>query len=76
MLQDPPENPIDLRAWITEPTARKLAELTGESLDRWLEEANSPSFTPRVLTVDVSVTVEYELRGFTGQNVIGKHMGP
>lgn len=74
-LATPPENPLQLKGWITQPTAERLAVMSGSSLDEWLERAGSRDFQPRELPVTASLAMEFESRRFSGTNVLGKIPG-
>jgi hypothetical protein len=74
-LAETDEAPLDLKGWITEPTARTLAEMSGTTLDAWMEEVQTREFQPQELPVTAALEMEFETRRFTGTNVIGKITG-
>jgi hypothetical protein len=74
-LAETDEEPLDLKGWITEPTARALAEMSGTTLDAWMDEARTRDFQPRELPVRADLEMEFDTRHFTGTNVIGKITG-
>ncbi len=74
-LASPPENPLQLKGWITRTTAERLAEMSGSTLDEWLQEAASRDFQPRELPVTASLSMTFETRRFSGTNVLGKIVG-
>lgn len=74
-LAETDEEPLDLRGWITEPTARALAEMSGTTLDAWMDDASTREFQPQELPVRASLEMEFETRRFEGTNVIGKITG-
>jgi hypothetical protein len=74
-LAETDEAPLDLKGWITEPTARSLAEMSGTTLDAWKEEARTREFQPQELPVRAALEMEFETRRFEGTSVIGKITG-
>ncbi|MBO6573874.1 MAG: M28 family peptidase [Rhodothermales bacterium] len=74
-LATPPENPLALKSWITEESARALAEMSGSTLEAWFEAAGGRDFQPMELPVSAAVQVDYAVRRFSGQNVVGKITG-
>ena len=74
-LAEPPENPLELKGWITQPAARQLADLAGTTLDDLFAAANSRAFQPRPLPVRAALDVAYRVRRFEGTNVLGKLEG-
>jgi hypothetical protein len=74
-LATPPENPLEVKGWVTESVARRLAEATGSSLEQWFDEAERRDFQPRALNTDVAIDIDYEVRHFNGVNVLGKITG-
>lgn len=76
VLADPPiDNPLQFKGWIDEEAAQALAQLHGDSLEGWLRAANSSSFTPVPLQTRMNLMITYEVRKFTGTNVVGR-LGP
>ena len=69
------ERPLDLKGWLTEDAARRLAELSGTTLEDWFEAAATRDFEPQPLPVTARLSMEFETRGFTGTNVIGRLPG-
>lgn len=74
-LATPPENPMQLKGWITQPVAERLAEMSGTTLDAWFEAAASRDFRPVELPVNVALSATFETRRFEGTNVLGKLEG-
>ncbi len=74
-LATPPENPLALKGWITEQTAERLAEMSGSSLEAWMEMAASRDFRPQDLPVSAALAMQFETRRFAGTNVIGRLPG-
>ncbi len=64
-----------MTGWITEGTARRLAEMSGTTLEAWFEQAATRDFQPQALPVTASVSMTLETRTFEGTNVIGKLPG-
>ena len=74
-LATPPENPLQLKGWITQPVAEQLAEMSGSSLDAWMEMASTRDFQPQELPVTADLAMEFETRRFEGTNVLGQITG-
>ena len=74
-LATPPENPLELSGWITQTSAERLAEMAGTTLDAWLDAARQRDFTPQPLPVTASAAIVYDVRRFSGTNVLGKIPG-
>jgi Zn-dependent M28 family amino/carboxypeptidase len=69
---EPPEGALALRGWITRPSAERLAQMSGASLDQWFAEAASRDFQARALPVRASLAMTFtQRRGVEGTNVIG-----
>lgn len=74
-LATPPENPLEVKGWITEESARQLAEMAGTTLEAWFEAASKRDFQPQTLPITASIEVDYDVRRFSGTNVVGKLPG-
>lgn len=74
-LATPPENPLEMKGWITRGRAEELAQMAGSTLDDWFFQANSRDFQPVELPVTASIDVDYAVRTFEGTNVAGKIVG-
>ncbi len=74
-LATPPENPLQLKGWITQPVAERLAEMSGSSLDDWMEMAKTRDFEPQELPVTADLAMSFETRRFQGTNVLGQITG-
>jgi Zn-dependent M28 family amino/carboxypeptidase len=75
-VEAPPEGALALRGWITEPTAERLAAMSGTTLAAWFEEAASRDFQPRALPVRASLAATFtQRRGIAGTNVLGRLPG-
>ncbi len=72
---DPPESPLQLKGWITQPVAEQLAQMSGTTLEAWQAEAATRAFQPRELPVRASLAMTFESRRFEGTNVLGKIVG-
>ncbi|GAB5535484.1 MAG: M28 family metallopeptidase [Rubricoccaceae bacterium] len=73
---NPPEGALDVRGWISETAARQLAEMSGSTLEDWLELASSRDFAPVELPVTASVEMTVEQSAdLVGQNVVAKLPG-
>ena len=74
-LATPPENPLQLKGWITQPVAEQLAAMSGTTLEAWMEQAATRDFQPQELPVTADLAMAFERRRFEGTNVIGKLVG-
>lgn len=74
-LATPPENPLTLRGWITQPTAEALAQLAGTSLDAWKVAAMSRDFSPIETGVTLNASGTFTATEIVGTNVIGRISG-
>ena len=74
-LDEAPEGALAIKGWITQPTAERLAELSGTTLDAWFQEAATRDFQPQTLPVTASLEMAFTSRRFSGTNVIGKLPG-
>ncbi len=74
-LATPPENPLQLKGWITRPVAERIAEMAGTTLDAWFAQAATRDFRPRPTGVRVQVEAGFQPRRFTGTNVIARLEG-
>ena len=62
---------LQIAAWVTEDSARRLAELAGSDLDQLVESARSPDFEPVALGVTTSVQLANSLERVEAANVGG-----
>jgi hypothetical protein len=69
------ENPLQLKGWITQPVAERLAEMSGSSLDEWISMSASRDFQAFELPVEANLSASFETRYFSGTNVVGKITG-
>lgn len=67
-----PEGALDVRGWITQGTAERLAQMSGATLDEWFARAARRDFQPQPLPVRASLAMTFtHRRGVTGTNVVG-----
>jgi Zn-dependent M28 family amino/carboxypeptidase len=66
---------LKLKAWATEDTARKIAQLGGKDLDQLRQSAASRSFTPGPLNVRVDMTLRSQSQRLTSPNVVAIYRG-
>lgn len=66
---------LQVTAWVTEEAARKLLQHAGQDLEKLLEAARSPDFTPVPLGLTTSLTLTNELEWVDGANVGGRIAG-
>ncbi|MBW3660905.1 MAG: M28 family peptidase, partial [Gemmatimonadetes bacterium] len=66
---------VEVRGWVTEEAARRLAALAGEDLDALVEAAQSPGFEAVPLGVRVSVAFDNSIERTETANVIGRLPG-
>lgn len=72
----PADGVLDARGWIDEPTARRLAEASGSTLDAWFAMAATRDFRPVELPVRAHAAFAFEhAAGVVGQNVVGRLPG-
>lgn len=71
-LATPPDNPLQLKGWITRPVAEQIAQMAGTTLDAWFAQAATRDFQPQPTGVQAQVSARFETRRFEGTNVIGK----
>jgi len=62
---------LQVAAWVTEDSARRLAELAGSNLDQLVESARSPDFEPETLGVTTSLQLANTLEQVEAANVGG-----
>jgi Zn-dependent M28 family amino/carboxypeptidase len=74
-LATPPENPLEMKGWITQEAGQQLAQMAGTTLEAWLTAARTRDFQPQELPITASLEVNYTVRRFSGTNVIGKLPG-
>jgi Zn-dependent M28 family amino/carboxypeptidase len=74
-LATPPENPLQLKGWITQPVAERLAAMSGTTLGAWMDAAATRDFRPQELPVTADLALQFETRRFSGTNVLGKVPG-
>ncbi|PAP76262.1 M28 family peptidase [Rubrivirga marina] len=73
---EPPEGALEVRGWISRDAGAALAEMSGASLEEWMERAGTRGFTPVELPVTASVSMEVEqTASLVGQNVVAKLPG-
>ena len=69
-LDKPQPNPLALHGWLESKLACKLAEAAGTTLDVWVQQARQRDFQP-VTVGRISHSAQYEMRRFSGRNVLG-----
>jgi Zn-dependent M28 family amino/carboxypeptidase len=74
-LPDEGEPRVQVRSWITEDSARKLAELAGKNLDDLVAAAKKKDFQPVPLGVTTSLALQSKVRRVETANVLGKLPG-
>jgi Zn-dependent M28 family amino/carboxypeptidase len=62
---------LQMRAWMTEDTARKIFQQAGKNLDELREQAKSRDFRSVKLGVNGKINLKSELRRLESNNVIG-----
>ena len=73
---DVPEGALEVRGWISRRAGEALAEMSGSSLDAWMEMAAQRDFAPVELPVVADLTMEVEQTAdLVGQNVVAKLPG-
>lgn len=69
------ERPLDLKGWLTEDAGRRLAQMSGTTLEEWFDAAATRDFEPQILPVTARLSMSFETRRFDGTNVIGRIPG-
>ena len=62
---------LKFKAWVTEDSARKLAQLGGQDLDKLREAARTRDFRPVALNAKVETTLKTKSQRVTAPNVVG-----
>src|SRR6266853_545150 len=75
LLQDEKDPKLKSAGWIQLEVARKLAQASGMDMNKMLQDANSRSFKPVELLVQVKETIVSRVRPFASRNVLGKVNG-
>jgi Zn-dependent M28 family amino/carboxypeptidase len=66
---------LKLKSWVTEETARKIAQLGGKNLDRLRQSAASRAFRPAPLDVRLDMTLRAQSQRLTSPNVVAIYRG-
>jgi Zn-dependent M28 family amino/carboxypeptidase len=66
---------LKMKAWVTEETARKIAQLGGKNLDQLRQSAASRSFTPTPLSMKVDMTLRSQSQRMSSPNVVAIYRG-
>jgi Zn-dependent M28 family amino/carboxypeptidase len=74
-LPDEGQPRVQVRGWVTEDGAKKIAELGGKKLEELVQAAKSRDFQPVPLGVTTSITLTNKVRRVQTANVIGKIPG-
>ena len=74
-LRNDPALKLKLASWIQLDVARKLAQACGMNLDRMMEAAGKPGFTPAPLPLRVKATILSKVRRFDSNNVVAELPG-
>jgi Zn-dependent M28 family amino/carboxypeptidase len=69
------ETPLVMAGWISDPTARKVAALSGMDVDALRKAAASRDFRPVPMKIKAQAHLDSALRHFDARNVIGKIPG-
>jgi Zn-dependent M28 family amino/carboxypeptidase len=70
-LADASQQPLQIKAWVSEDAAKRIVALGGHSLDELTAAARSRDFAPLPLGVRTSVHVKNLVRRYRTANVIG-----
>jgi Zn-dependent M28 family amino/carboxypeptidase len=71
LLPDEKTPTLKFKSWVTEETARKIAQLGGQDLDRLREAAKTRDFKPVALNAKVETTLKTRSQRVTAPNVVG-----
>ena len=74
-LRNDPAPKLKLASWIQFDVARRLAQACGMTLDRMIEAAAKPGFTPVPLPLTVKATILSKVRRFDSNNVVAELPG-
>jgi Zn-dependent M28 family amino/carboxypeptidase len=66
---------LKLKSWVTEETARKIAQLGGKDLDQLRQSAASRAFRPAPLGVSLDTTLRSQSQRMTSPNVVAIYRG-
>jgi Zn-dependent M28 family amino/carboxypeptidase len=66
---------LKLKSWVTEDSARKIAQAGGFNLDQLRQQAVSRSFKPVTLNAKVDMTLRTQVQRLTSPNVAGIYRG-
>jgi len=66
---------LKMKSWVTEETARKIAQLGGKDLNQLRQSAGSRSFAPTPLNVRVDMTLRTQSQRLTSPNVVAIYRG-
>src|SRR5262245_38111710 len=66
---------LKLKSWVTEETARKIAQLGGKNLDQLRQSAASRAFKPAPLDVRLDMTLRAQSQRMTSPNVVAIYRG-
>jgi Zn-dependent M28 family amino/carboxypeptidase len=66
---------LKLKSWVSEETARKIAQLGGKNLDQLRQSAASRAFNPTPLNVRVDMTLRTQSHRLTSPNVVAIYRG-
>ncbi len=71
LLPDEKTPTLKFKSWVTEETARKLAQLGGQDLERLREAAKTRDFKPVALNAKVETTLKTRAQRVSAPNVVG-----
>jgi Zn-dependent M28 family amino/carboxypeptidase len=66
---------LKLKSWVTEETARKIAQLGGKDLNQLRQSAASRAFRPAPLGVSLNMTLRAQSQRMTSPNVVAIYRG-
>jgi Zn-dependent M28 family amino/carboxypeptidase len=66
---------LKLKAWATEETARKIAQMGGKNLDQLRQAAASRGFKPVPLSAKIDMTLRTQVQRLTSPNVVAIYRG-
>src|SRR5213082_628138 len=62
---------LKMRAWMTDPAARRMMQLAGQNLDDLRKKAASRDFQPVKLNLNTSINLKSEVKRVNAPNVVG-----
>ncbi len=75
LLPDAGTQPLRLKAWVTEDSARQILQLGSQNLDQLRQAATSRDFRPVTLTAQLTTSLRTQVQRMSSPNVVAIHRG-